>query len=101
MWSEINGCKGVYAGEWAIPTVREVHEGTWEEVWECEGAEVRGLTVEGMGHAWPSTEGLDLSGSPNHTTNFNFTSQHLVQFFSRHKLAAEKEGGVVEGEGSK
>ena len=85
-WAERNGCKGRYDGEWAQPSVEEVHNGTWEEVWDCEGAEVRALTVEGLGHAWPSTIGLDLTGSPNHTANFNFTSQHLVQFFSRHHL---------------
>lgn len=86
MWAERNGCKGRYDGEWPQPRVEEVHPGAWEEVWDCPGAEVRALTVEGLGHAWPSTIGLDLTGSPNHTTNFNFTSQHLVQFFSRHQL---------------
>jgi polyhydroxybutyrate depolymerase len=85
-WAERNGCKGRYDGEWPRPKVEEVHPGTWEEVWDCPGAEVRSLTVEGLGHAWPSTLGLDLSGSPNQTANFNFTSQYLVQFFSRHKL---------------
>ena len=85
-WAERNGCKGRYDGEWPVPKVEEVHPGTWEEVWDCPGAEVRALTVEGLGHAWPSTLGLDLSGSPNQTANFNFTSQHLVQFFSRHTL---------------
>jgi len=85
-WVERNGCKSKYPGEWAQPTVNEVHPGAWEEVWDCaEGAEVRALTIEGLGHAWPSTLGLNLTGSPNETTNFNFTSQHLVQFFSRHQ----------------
>ncbi|EOO03297.1 putative poly(3-hydroxybutyrate) depolymerase protein [Phaeoacremonium minimum UCRPA7] len=87
-WAERNGCAGRYAGAWPEPdSVAEVHPGAWEEVWDCPGgAEVRGLTVEGLGHAWPSTLGLDLAGRPNQTANFNFTSQHLVQFFSRHKL---------------
>jgi polyhydroxybutyrate depolymerase len=86
MWAERNGCKGRYEGEYPVPIVEEVHPGAWEEVWNYSGAEVRSLTVEGLGHAWPSTLGLDLTGSPNHTTNFNFTNQHLVQFFSRHQL---------------
>ena len=85
-WAERNGCTGKYPGEWPEPSVTEVHPGAWEEVWDCPGAEVRGLTVEGLGHAWPSTLGLDLAGRPNQTANFNFTSQHLVQFFSRHRL---------------
>ncbi|KAK9425705.1 putative Ferulic acid esterase [Seiridium unicorne] len=85
-WAERNGCKGKYDGEWPEPRVLEIYEGVWEEVWDCPGAEVRALTVEGLGHAWPSTLGLDLSGSPNHTANFNFTSPHLLDFFSRHSL---------------
>lgn len=89
-FAERNGCRGRYDGEWAQPEVEEVHPGAWEEVWDCPGAEVRALTVEGLGHAWPSTIGLDLTGAPNHTASFNFTSQHLVQFFSRHKLVIDE-----------
>lgn len=87
-WAERNGCaRGGYPGELAQPgSVREVHPGAWEEVWDCEGAEVRALSVAGLGHAWPSTLGLDRAGAPNHTANFNLTSQHLVQFFGRHAL---------------
>lgn len=87
-WAERNGCvKGTYPGELVQPdSVSEVHPGAWEEVWNCHGAEVRALSVEGLGHAWPSMAGLDRSGFPNHTANFNFTSQHLVQFFSKHSL---------------
>ena len=88
-WAERNGCKGSYDGAWPLPKVEEVHRGAYEEVWDCPGAEVRGLTIEGLGHAWPSTLGLDLAGSPNQTANFNFTSQHLVQFFSKHRLPEE------------
>lgn len=77
-----------YPGALAPPSsVREVHPGAWEEVWDCPGgAEVRALSVEGLGHSWPSTAGLDTAGSPNNTANFNLTHQHLVQFFSRHSL---------------
>lgn len=85
-WTEINWCSRRFPGEWAQPNATEVHPGTWEEVWDCPGAEVRSLTIEGLGHSWPSTLGLDMAGSPNQTTNFNFTQQHLVQFFSRHRL---------------
>lgn len=90
-WAERNGCaRGRYPGALAEPgRVREVHPGVWEEVWDCGAGgagEVRALTVEGLGHAWPTTLGLDLAGKPNHTANFNLTSQHLVQFFSRHSL---------------
>lgn len=87
-WAERNGCaKGRYAGEMAQPgSVEQVHEGVWEEVWNCTGAEVRSLSVEGLGHSWPTTLGLDTAGSPNQTANFNLTSQHLVQFYSRHSL---------------
>lgn len=86
-WAERNGCRPPYDGAWPEPRVAQVYDGVWEEVWDCPaGAEVRGLTIEGLGHAWPSTLGLDLAGRPNQTANFNFTSPHLVDFFSRHKL---------------
>ncbi|KAH8646852.1 ferulic acid esterase [Xylariales sp. PMI_506] len=86
MWAERNGCRGHYDGAWPEPRVEQVYPGVWEEVFDCPGAEVRGLTIEGLGHAWPSTLGLDLAGRPNQTANFNFTSPHLVEFFSNHKL---------------
>ncbi|KAK6193831.1 hypothetical protein LQW54_012051 [Pestalotiopsis sp. IQ-011] len=85
-WAERNGCSGRYYGQWPEPRTVEIYEGVWEEVWECPGAEVRALTIEGLGHAWPSTLGLDLAGRPNHTANFNFTSPHLIDFFSRNSL---------------
>lgn len=85
-WAERNGCRGRYEGAWPLPEVKEVHSGAWEEVWECEGAEVRSLSIEGLGHAWPSRKGLDKSGGVNSTANFDFTREHLVGFFSRHHL---------------
>ena len=85
-WAERNGCRVSYVGEWPVPLIKEVHPGAWEEIWDCPGAEVRALSVEGLGHAWPSTLGLDLAGRPNQTANFNFTIQHLIPFFSSHRL---------------
>lgn len=92
-WAERhNGCargprRMRHPGEMVAPDrVAEVHPGVWEEVWACEGAEMRALSVEGLGHAWPSTVGWDHAGRPHHKANFNLTSQHLVQFFSRHAL---------------
>ncbi|KAH8744633.1 hypothetical protein F5883DRAFT_620706 [Diaporthe sp. PMI_573] len=63
-WASRNGCdRGAYPGQLPQPdSVKEVHPGAWEEVWDCPGAEVRSLSVEGLGHAWPSTIGLDLAG---------------------------------------
>ena len=77
------GCKGRFPGEWTQPSVTEVHPGTWQESWDCPGAEVRGLTVEGLGHAWPSTLGLDLTRSPNQTADFNFHEPVLGPFLFR------------------
>ncbi|KAI0130484.1 ferulic acid esterase [Xylariales sp. AK1849] len=86
MWAERNGCKGRFDAEWPEPRTLQIYDGVWEEYWDCPGAEVTALTVEGLGHSWPSTPGLDHSGAPNHTAVFNFTSPHLVDFFSRHQL---------------
>ncbi|KAF3764326.1 alpha/beta-hydrolase [Cryphonectria parasitica EP155] len=92
LWAERNGAGGGYPGALVQPDrVEEVHPGVWEEVWNCgpeggSGAEVRALSVEGLGHSWPTTEGLDYSGRPDYKAGFNFTEEHLVQFFSRHSL---------------
>ncbi|OWZ60978.1 hypothetical protein AYX15_06793 [Cryptococcus neoformans] len=85
-WAERNGCKGRWPGQWAEPTVEEIYPGVWEEVWDCPKGEVRALSIEKLGHAWPSTAGWDLAGFPNQTANFNFTNPHLVDFFSEHQL---------------
>lgn len=96
-WAERNGCLAAAdPGAYPLPDVSEVHPGTWQETWDCPAnGEVQALTVVGLGHAWPSTLGLDLAGRPNQTASFNFTSQHLVQFFSRHQLAAPKEENSI------
>lgn len=85
-WAERNGCKSSWPGQWAEPEVEEIYPGVWEEVWDCPKGEVRGLSIEGLGHAWPSTAGWDLAGFPNQIASFNFTSPHLVDFFSKHQL---------------
>ncbi|ODN86089.1 poly(3-hydroxybutyrate) depolymerase [Cryptococcus wingfieldii CBS 7118] len=85
-WALRNGCVGRWPGQYPEPEVKEIYEGVWEEVWDCPKGEVRALSVEGLGHSWPSTLGLDLAGSPNQTANFNLTSPHLVDFFSKHQL---------------
>ncbi|TYJ56161.1 hypothetical protein B9479_003147 [Cryptococcus floricola] len=85
-WALRNGCVGRWPGQYPEPEVEEIYEGVWEEVWDCEKGEVRALSVEGLGHAWPSTLGLDLAGRPNQTASFNLTSPYLVDFFSKHQL---------------
>ncbi|WWC60569.1 uncharacterized protein I303_103143 [Kwoniella dejecticola CBS 10117] len=75
-----------------LPEPNEVyhpHPNTTEERWTLGKAEVIALSVGGLGHSWPSTEGLDLAGRPNNVANFNFTGQHLLPFFSRHTLPKE------------
>lgn len=62
------------------------HVNVTKDEWTLGGAPVVGLTIEGLGHAWPSTLGLDLSGSPNQTATFNFTSSHLIKFFEENPL---------------
>ncbi|WRT63494.1 uncharacterized protein IL334_000399 [Kwoniella shivajii] len=72
-------------------TISYPHVNATEEIWnKGKGQlEIRALSIEGLGHAWPSTEGLDLAGSPNETATFNFTSPHLIDFFSTHELPVE------------
>lgn len=89
-WAERNrGGKGGYSGELLQPDqVKEVHPGVWEEVWDCspngEGAEIRALSVEGMGHAWPTVLGVDEPPRTSRDGAFKFTEEHMLQFFSKH-----------------
>jgi poly(3-hydroxybutyrate) depolymerase len=69
--------------------VDEPFEDVTRTTWSGNGWEVVGLTIEKLGHAWPSTEGLDLAGYPNQTATFNFTSEVLIPFFDRHVLPEE------------
>ncbi|WVQ73589.1 hypothetical protein IAR50_003168 [Cryptococcus sp. DSM 104548] len=85
-WALRNGCKVDYPGQYPVPESKQVYEGVWEEVWDCPEGEVRALSVEGLGHSWPTTAGLDLSGAPNQTAIFNLTSPILVDFFNKHHL---------------
>lgn len=93
-WAERNGCgSGGYPGGLVQPTqVNEVHPGVWEEVWNCgldgNSAEVRALSVEGLGHSWPTLQGTGELEQPTEGLSFEFTEQQLMQFFSRHSLKA-------------
>ena len=84
-WAERNGCKRDENGALGPYTVEHPHLDTMEETWEC-GATVKALTMGHLGHAWPSTQGLDLAGFPNQTATFNFTTSHLLPFFSEQVL---------------
>ncbi|WVQ97008.1 hypothetical protein IAU59_004118 [Kwoniella sp. CBS 9459] len=91
-WALRNGHPAGAGENSGLPKPNKVyhpHINATEEVWDLGKAEIRALSVKGLGHSWPSTEGLDLAGRPNQTATFNFTGQHLVQFFSRHQLPRE------------
>ncbi|OCF43219.1 poly(3-hydroxybutyrate) depolymerase [Kwoniella heveanensis CBS 569] len=89
-WALRNGHPAPPEGGLPKPNkVYHPHINATEEVWDLGKAEIRALSVRGLGHSWPTTEGLDLAGRPNQTATFNFTGQHLVQFFSRHQLPEE------------
>ncbi|WVF70947.1 hypothetical protein IAT40_005742 [Kwoniella sp. CBS 6097] len=91
-WALRNGHPAPAGPQGGLPKPNKVyhpHVNATEEVWDLGKAEFRALSVKGLGHSWPTTEGLDLAGRPNQTATFNFTGQHLVQFFSRHQLPEE------------
>ncbi|WWD05455.1 hypothetical protein V865_003532 [Kwoniella europaea PYCC6329] len=93
-WAIRNGHPSESSGEGkgGLPEPNEVyhpHHNTTEERWTLGKAEVIAISVGGLGHSWPSTEGLDRAGSPNQYANFNFTESHLLPFFSRQQLPEE------------
>ncbi|EJD43594.1 alpha/beta-hydrolase [Auricularia subglabra TFB-10046 SS5] len=81
-WAARNG---LGAGDYCQ---KRVHGSALERTWGSGGAkgEVKRLRVEGLGHSWPTTLGLDSSGAPNNTASFNLTTAHLVPFFNAHVL---------------
>ncbi|KZV91833.1 alpha/beta-hydrolase [Exidia glandulosa HHB12029] len=81
-WADRNGLAGTDYCQ------KAVHGTAQERVWGSSGAkgQVRRIRVDGLGHSWPTTLGLDSSGAPNNTANFNLTTAHLVSFFNAHVL---------------
>lgn len=55
------------------------------EAWSCitddPTAQVTGYTIQGLGHSWPNTVGLD-----NGVAGFNATQDVILPFFTRHAL---------------
>lgn len=69
------------------PETRKGANGTLLEVWEtgCD-SEVHALTDFALGHAWPTTEGLDRAGAPDNVAGCNLTEEYLLDFFTKHAL---------------
>jgi poly(3-hydroxybutyrate) depolymerase len=44
-------------------------------------AVVNGFTVDGLGHSWPGTAGLD-----GEVTTFNATTANILPFFDMHSM---------------
>jgi len=86
-WAARNGC-GSSASQVGLPvklsssirlskkpTVSHPHKNTTLKTFACD-ALVNGFTVEGLGHSWPGTAGLDGG-----VTSFNATTANIVPFF--------------------
>ncbi|KAJ7056905.1 alpha/beta-hydrolase [Mycena amicta] len=90
-WAERNGCGsaakvgGVVKLSSAIklkkqPAVSHPHTNTTLKAFPCD-AQVNGFTVDGLGHSWPGTAGLDGG-----VTTFNATTANIVPFFETYAL---------------
>jgi len=89
-----NAAKASAAGDEGVGVegavvVDEPFEDVTRTTWSGDGWEVVGLSIEKLGHSWPSTPGLDIAGAPNQTATFNYTSEVLIPFFERHVLPEE------------
>ncbi|KAF8575778.1 carbohydrate esterase family 1 protein, partial [Ramaria rubella] len=80
-WALRNGCQSTIETSLTHP-----HTNTTLKEWDCSptdaNAVVRGYTVTGLGHSWPTTAGLDGG-----VTTFNATTADIVPFFEAHPLA--------------
>lgn len=83
-WALRNGCSAFQANH--SLTADNIRPNTTGYFWDCPGAPVEAVTVSNLGHSWPDTAGLDISGAPNATASFNFTSTFLIPFFQKHTL---------------
>lgn len=79
-WAERNGCDEAQVNS---PLVKDGVAGTRIEEWPCG---ITALTDPSLGHAWPSTLGLDDAGRPDQYAGFNYTEEYLTSFFSKHVL---------------
>lgn len=86
-WAVRNGCKAVH-GFPEPSTISHPYNNVTEESWECD-VEVRAMTHDNLGHAWPTLNGRDSAGSPNATAVFEFTPDHLIPFFDRNPLPSK------------
>jgi poly(3-hydroxybutyrate) depolymerase len=97
-WALQNGCS--YADVIGSVKISTPDQHNTKAVWNCSSdttshstqtsaaAIVEGFSVEGLGHAWPSTLGLDAESVPNKSlavATFNATD-YIVGFFDQHPL---------------
>jgi poly(3-hydroxybutyrate) depolymerase len=77
-WATRDGCAPS-----SEPTVSHPHASTTVKEWDCSDedsrAVVKGYTVDGLGHSWPTTNGLDGGKA-----SFNATPDDIVPFFEAH-----------------
>lgn len=80
-WAVRDGCSST-----TKPIVSHPHESTTVKEWQCSSddtrADVKGYTVDGLGHTWPNTEGLDGGTAP-----FDATPDDIVPFFEAHPFS--------------
>ncbi|KAF7293027.1 hypothetical protein MIND_01202100 [Mycena indigotica] len=89
-WAERNGCGSPSKVGAAVklaavklnkkPAVSHPHPDTTLKAFLC-NAQVNGFTVDGLGHSWPGTEGLDGG-----VATFNATTANIIPFFDTYAL---------------
>jgi poly(3-hydroxybutyrate) depolymerase len=77
-WAVRDGCPSTQS-----PSISHPHKSTTRKKWQCSSdntrAVVDGYTIDGLGHSWPNTKGLDGGTAP-----FDATPDDIVPFFNAH-----------------
>jgi poly(3-hydroxybutyrate) depolymerase len=78
-WAVRDGCSPTQN-----PSVSQPHKSTTRKEWQCSSDDIRravveGYTIDGLGHSWPTTKGLDGGTAP-----FDATPDDIVPFFDAH-----------------
>ncbi|KAI0933436.1 hypothetical protein AcV5_005583 [Taiwanofungus camphoratus] len=80
-WATRNGCPAGKIDEMSQDSGMQFVAYTWNCSQSDDRAVVHGFSVMGLGHSWPSIQGLDGQKTP-----FNATNQYIVPFFQEYAL---------------
>jgi poly(3-hydroxybutyrate) depolymerase len=78
-WAVRDGCLPTQSPSVSDPYYKLATRKEWQCSSDNTRAVVEGYTIDGLGHSWPNTKGLDGGTAP-----FDATPDYIVPFFDAH-----------------